>query len=170
MDPDLQEPRERLYRRNPELAKWMDQAENIVYVTLGSECQWQQWYVDAFYKGLELLNQRIKTKVIVSFKAGNHHWGVNDGDDLKWPDCDKDRYWVDSWLPQIELMAHKNVKAGVTHCGLGGSLEFINSELPCMVFPHCGDQPMNATNIINGNAGLPLIDISLSDRPAGATT
>ena len=67
-------------------------------------------------------------------------------------------------------MSHPNLKAGITHCGLGGTLEFINSEIPCMVFPHCGDQPMNATNLIERGAAIPLIDISKSQRPSGGDT
>lgn len=56
MDPDLTETRARLERADPELAAWMNEAlaagEDIVYITLGSEAHWQQWYIDAFYQGV----------------------------------------------------------------------------------------------------------------------
>jgi UDP:flavonoid glycosyltransferase YjiC (YdhE family) len=52
---------------------------------------------------------------------------------------DKNIFWWGTWLPQVEALAHPGVKAGVTHCGLGGSLEFIYSGVPALCFPHFGD-------------------------------
>ena len=57
---------------------------------------------------------------------------------------DKKYFWVSSWLPQVEILAHRAVKAGLTHCGFGGTLEFINAALPVLTLAHFGDQPMNA--------------------------
>ena len=61
---------------------------------------------------------------------------------------DTNVFWHGTWLPQVELLAHPGVKAGVTHCGLGGSLEFIYSGIPSLTFPHFGDQMDNANNMI----------------------
>ena len=53
LDPDQTVPLGRLERANKELFDWMNEAqaagEDIIYITLGSEVEWQQWYIDAFY-------------------------------------------------------------------------------------------------------------------------
>ena len=36
-----------------------------------------------------------------------------------------DKFWVRPWIPQIEVLAHPAVKAGLSHCGWGGTLEFV---------------------------------------------
>ena len=67
---------------------------------------------------------------------------------MKLPDgYDKNVFYTSDWLPQIELLAHPQLKAGVIHCGLGGCFEFMNSGVPCLLFPHFGDQGQNGRNI-----------------------
>ena len=51
-----------------------------------------------------------------------------------------DYVWGAKWLPQVELLSHPAVQAGVTHAGFGGTLEFINAGVPVLTFPHFGDQ------------------------------
>lgn len=56
MDPDLTECRARLGRKNEDLEQWMNDAmsngEDCIYISLGSECEWQPWQADAFVKGM----------------------------------------------------------------------------------------------------------------------
>lgn len=87
-----------------------------------------------------------------------------------WPEKNDQRWWVSNWTPQIELLSHENLKAGVHHCGLGGTLEFINSGVPALTMPHFGDQGMNARNIIANGAGLALFDTKIGDRDPGEGT
>ena len=66
------------------------------------------------------------------------------------------RIYSSKWLPQVELLSHPAVKAGMHHCGFGGTLEFVNAGLPCVIFPHFGDQPFNAENILQAEIGVSL--------------
>lgn len=70
---------------------------------------------------------------------------------------DSPRIYSSRWLPQVEILAHPAVKAGMHQCGFGGTLEFLNAGLPCVIFPHFGDQPYNAMNIIGAGVGISLI-------------
>ncbi|XP_051166485.1 UDP-glucosyltransferase 2-like isoform X2 [Leptopilina boulardi] len=47
------------------------------------------------------------------------------------------------WLPQIQVLKHKNVKAFVTHGGLMGTLESIYAAVPMVGFPLFNDQIQN---------------------------
>ena len=67
------------------------------------------------------------------------------------------------WLPQVEALAHPAVASGLTHCGFGGTLEFVNAALPVLCFPHFGDQATDAMNLIEARAALSLIAPSLAD-------
>ena len=82
-------------------------------------------------------------------------------------DYDRDMFWVDGWVPQIEVLAHPATKVGIMHCGLGGSFEFIQTGVLALCFPHFGDQCTNAENLLDRKAGLSLINVKDGDRQAG---
>ena len=93
------------------------------------------------YEGLK----KVNCKVIWSLRAPNklHEEG-------------NPNFWASPWLPQIECLAHPGMKAGVSHMGMGGMLEFISCGVPLITWPHAEDQPYNAKCIIDNNAGIPL--------------
>ena len=113
----------------------MEKNEDCVYISMGSECTWLEWEAKAFAEGIEKLDKLHREKnnrgvrAIVSFRTK----------EIKWPVENSERFWVSDWTPQIELLSHENLKAGIHHCGLGGTLEFINSEVPALTVPHFGD-------------------------------
>ena len=45
---------------------------------------------------------------------------------------------------------------GLTHCGFGGTLEFITSGVPVVAFPHFGDQHDNAEQLEKRKVGVIL--------------
>ena len=117
----------------------------VVYISIGSECKWKQWSIDVLYQGLKELG----CKVI---------WSLKNPDDMfKMPE-ENPNFWIRAWIPQIEVLAHPAMKAGLTHCGMGGTLEFISMGVPAVLFPHCGDQHTNAANLRNAGAAVTLHD------------
>lgn len=88
--------------------------EKILYLSLGSWTNWSEWSVKALYEGISKIP---KTRVIWSLKKEYEKFLPSD--------IDESRFWTSSWLPQVELLAHPAVKAGLSHCGFGGTLEFI---------------------------------------------
>ena len=96
--------------------------------------------MNAVYNALKRLN----CKVI---------WGMKD---LQLPE-ENSNFWVSPWLPQIECLSHPAMKAGLSHMGFGGTLEFLSCGVPCVTFPHFGDQFANARCFTDNKAGLPLV-------------
>lgn len=105
----------RLQEKDPELYQWLEAAtadnEKVVYIGLGTVARWRQWSVDVFYDGLNQLG----CKVVWSLRT------------YKAPEAaySNPKFWIKDWIPQIEVLHHPAVKAGMTHCGFGGTLEFI---------------------------------------------
>lgn len=91
-------------------------------------------------------------------------WALK-SNDVKLPDGYDTRFhWVSEWLPQAELLAHPAVKIGLTHCGFGGSTEFIMGGVAAITFPHFGDQGLNARALVEAGAGVALIPHHLGER------
>ena len=64
--------------------------QKVVFVSLGSEVTYQQWYVDAIYNGCVQLNNTVPIRVV---------WGLRTTDVSLPEGYDKQMFWVDSWVP-----------------------------------------------------------------------
>lgn len=69
---------------------------------------------------------------------------------------DDDRVIVQAWLPQVEIIAHPAIACGLTHCGFGGTTEYIMAGIPMLCYPFFGDQIMNANLLVERGAALKL--------------
>ena len=61
-----------------------------------------------------------------------------------------------SWIPQNDLLGHKNTKIFVTHCGDKGQFEALYHGVPMIGMPVFGDQPYNALRIVRKGFGIQL--------------
>lgn len=125
-----------LESKDPELFQWLEDAREknrkVVYISIGSVCIWKDWSVKAMYDGLK----KVGCKVVWSLR------------DFKIPDENDPDFWVRPWVPQIEVMAHPSLVAGLSHCGFGGCLEFIAAGVPIVALPHFADQVPNALEMV----------------------
>lgn len=51
---------------------------------------------------------------------------------------------IQSWMPQNDILGHKNTKLFITHCGLLSTQEALWYGIPVLGFPIFADQPQNA--------------------------
>jgi len=61
-----------------------------------------------------------------------------------------------SWLPQLDLLAHPNVKLFITHGGAGSIQETICYKTPIVGIPIMGDQINNLAEAITQHIGIVL--------------
>jgi UDP:flavonoid glycosyltransferase YjiC (YdhE family) len=137
------------------LFEWLQDAhakgEKVLYITIGSECYWAQWSIEAFKEGLANLRKELPIRAIWALpKLGQAGGPPITKEELP------DYIWGSAWLPQVECLNHPAVQGGVTHCGFGGTLEFISAGVPVLTFSHFGDQPANGLLMTNKEAGLML--------------
>lgn len=69
---------------------------------------------------------------------------------------------VKSWIPQNDVLAHKNTKLFISHCGLLSIQESLWYGVPVLGFPVFADQPQNALRLKNLGVGevLSIYDFS----------
>lgn len=117
----------------PELQKWLDESDQgCVYVSFGSMVRIETFpkeTLDAFYAAFKnIAPVRVLMKIA---KKGELPPGL--------PQNVKTYHW----LPQVQILKHKNVRAFVTHGGLMGTLESIYAGVPMVGLPLFGDQHKN---------------------------
>ena len=66
------------------------------------------------------------------------------------------------------MLAHPAIKAAITHCGFGGTLELISQGIPTVVWPHFGDQHINADLLKKAGAATVLYYNKRLEKPADA--
>lgn len=54
---------------------------------------------------------------------------------------------IQKWLPQSDVLAHKNVKLFITHGGMFGSQEGLSRGVPMLFIPFYGDQVQSKVSL-----------------------
>lgn len=67
-----------------------------------------------------------------------------------------DKYLFAKWLPQSDLLRHKNTRLFITHCGSNGQQEALYAGVPMIGFPLFADQPNNAARMVRRGFGIRL--------------
>jgi glucuronosyltransferase len=68
---------------------------------------------------------------------------------------------LSKWLPQQDILGHKNLRLFITHGGLGSTTESIYHGVPLLGIPIYGDQPSNLRKA--NHAGFALPPLSFND-------
>ncbi|KAB0790152.1 hypothetical protein PPYR_15524 [Photinus pyralis] len=63
---------------------------------------------------------------------------------------------INKWLPQQDLLTHRNVKVFVTQGGLQSMEEAISGGVPLVGMPFFGDQPLNCMKMVNLGIALAI--------------
>ncbi|XP_044744835.1 UDP-glucosyltransferase 2-like isoform X3 [Coccinella septempunctata] len=63
---------------------------------------------------------------------------------------------VSKWLPQNDILAHPNIKAFITHGGLGGNTESVYHGVPMIGIPLFADQKSNVENAVQAGYAIKI--------------
>ena len=118
------------------------QKSPILYVSLGSYVNWHwiPWFND-FIDALKFMDVGVIMKMSHDFKN----------------DLFNDRFYVQKWLPQNDILASGYISIFVSHCGNNGRIESILNEVPILCLPIFAEQNLNGELVSRNNFGHMLL-------------
>ncbi|XP_052892383.1 UDP-glucosyltransferase 2-like [Anopheles moucheti] len=123
-----------------ELQQILDEArDGVIVVSFGSVLK------------AATLPERKRAAMIESFQQFNERvlW--------KWEEQMENQpmnVFTQKWLPQKDVLCHKNVRLFVSHGGLLGVSEAVHCGVPVVAMPIYGDQFLNAAALVNRGVGV----------------
>lgn len=117
-------------------------SEGVVFFSMGSNIQSTTLPAtkrDALVRTFAKLNVKVLWK-----------W-----EDDNFPDK-PDNLYVRKWWPQQDILAHRNVRAFISHGGLLGSIEALYHSVPIVGIPIYGDQDMNMARAVQAGYGVKI--------------
>jgi hypothetical protein len=125
------------------LQKWIDGAvHGVIFFSFGSNAKatyLPKEKIDIFMAAFAKLKQRVIFKWEADTLPGK-----------------PDNVLTGKWLPQDDILAHKNVKIFISHCGIGSVREAKFHSVPVISIPLFTDQMSNADTIVKEGWGIRL--------------
>ena len=126
----------------------------VVFLSIGTNAEWNKELASVFADAFRA--SRDQYRVL---------WSVKDYQREKFlPASLSDNVMTVPFVEQIAVLAHRNVKAFITHCGMGSLQEAIFYQVPIIAYPVMeSDQPTNAAFAVHkikiGHSFDPLKDV-----------
>lgn len=129
-----------------EIQTFLDEAEHgVIYFSLGTILKSSEMPADKlneFIQTFRMLRQRVVWKYEIESAADIRDIPPN--------------VMIRKWLPQSDILAHKNVLLFITHGGMFGNFEAISRGIPLLVIPFFADQHRNAFRVVKMGYGKSL--------------
>ncbi|XP_011297292.1 UDP-glucuronosyltransferase 1-9 [Fopius arisanus] len=136
----------------PELEKWLDAStEGCVYFTFGSMIRIETLPPEKLKILYETFEKIAPVRVLMKI-----------ADPKILPKGLPKNVMTSSWMPQVAVLKHKNVRAFITHGGLLGTQEALAHKVPMIGIPLFGDQHTNIRTYQNKNIAIALSIDTLS--------
>ncbi|XP_062548618.1 UDP-glucosyltransferase 2-like [Armigeres subalbatus] len=126
-----------------DLQRYLDEAsDGVIYFCMGSNI-----------KSTHLPEEKRNIFLKVFAKLKQHVlWKFEDETMLNQPS----NLMIKAWMPQNDILAHRNVKLFITHGGLLGTTEALYHGKPMVGIPIFGDQPTNIEKAVRGGYAVLL--------------
>ncbi|PON45254.1 UDP-glucuronosyl/UDP-glucosyltransferase [Parasponia andersonii] len=147
----------------PECLRWLDEQPkaSVIFVSFGSGGTLSQEQFTELASGLELSGQRFLWVIRTpNDKTSDGAFFTLKGNKSPFdylPEGFLERtkdlgLVVDSWAPQVRVLAHDSTGGFLTHCGWNSTLESVVYGVPLVTWPLYAEQKMNA--VLVGDEGL----------------
>lgn len=87
---------------------------------------------------------------------------------MKWEsdtlDRKSDNVLIGKWLPQDDILAHKNIKLFISHCGLGSIVEAKYHGVPIVGIAVFGDQIANIDSAVDEGWGVKVDFTTITEK------
>ena len=128
--------------------------DNILYVSLGTKYELTEYTCTILVALLKSMVADLKIRVL---------WSLREPQQKKLKEIlpaelQGRTIRIEKFTPQPEVLAHKNVKVFLSHCGWGGVTDATAVGVPILGFPGMQDQFTNARMVEEAGAGILLAD------------
>ncbi|KAL7044777.1 hypothetical protein ACKWTF_002044 [Chironomus riparius] len=122
-----------------DIQKFLDDAnDGVILVSFGTFLQSSKMPPEKYQAMIDAFSS-LKQRIIWKWE-----------DDKKFPP----NIYTSKWLPQAEILAHKNVKLMIGHGGIFGAQEAVYYGKPMIIYPFYGDQHLNGFKIEQSGIGI----------------
>mmetsp|Transcript_8404 Transcript_8404/g.16321 ORF Transcript_8404/g.16321 Transcript_8404/m.16321 type:complete len:594 (-) Transcript_8404:44-1825(-) len=135
---------------DPDLLRWLDgdgHTEPVLYVSMGTKYK----LTDASAASLVTQLSSAPARVLWSLRPAEQERFAS-----LLPSQNTDRWRVEAFTPQPDVLQHPSVKAFLSHCGWGGTTDSLAAGVPVLAYPGFNDQESNAAGLVDGGAGIRL--------------
>lgn len=123
-----------------DIQEFLDGAEHgVILVAFGTFLQPSKMPAEK-YKAMTSVFAKLKQRVIWKWEDESTKFSEN--------------VMARKWLPQADILAHKNVKLLIGHGGVFGLQEAIYHAKPTIIFPFYGDQHLNGFKVERDGIGM----------------
>ncbi|XP_017015599.3 UDP-glycosyltransferase UGT5-like [Drosophila takahashii] len=134
-----------------DMQEFLDGAtEGAIFFSLGSNVQSKDMPVEMLRLFLQVFGS-LKQRVL---------WKFEDESIRQLPE----NVMVRKWLPQADILAHRNVKVFITHGGLFGTQEGVHYAVPMLGIPIYCDQHLNINKAVLGGYAISLHFQSITEE------
>lgn len=134
-----------------EIQQWLDGAtDGAIFFSLGSNAR-TTFLPKPKVAILLRIFAKLKQRVIMKWES----------DDLEGK---PKNVLIGKWLPQDDILAHKNIKLFVSHCGLGSAAESKYHGVPIVGLPIFGDQNVNVAIIVSEGWGVKVDFAAMTEK------
>eukprot|EP00435_Cladocopium_sp_Y103_P036140 s1504_g9.t1 len=141
------EKRELCTEKHADLLAFLEKARSaqkpVAYITTGSLLQLSQEQVLALYEGFAACDIWVV-------------WSLKKDKQELLPEDLPERFYVNAWIPQAELVQRPELLCVLTHCGWGGTLECMLAGKAVICYAGFGDQSENA-KLMNSRGCGPIV-------------
>ena len=106
----------------------------------------------SFGSGIKNIPMDMLVKLLNAFKGLKQKVIMRHVGDV--PDVIPDNVFIQSWMPQNDLLGHKNTRLFISHVGNNGQLEGVYHGVPMLMMPVLGDQMINAKRAYSRGYGV----------------
>ena len=131
-----------------DIMEWLNSKKerSVIYISMGSNAGVTLSMAKAFIEGTRY------TEYSVMWSLNKFSFHVIDNVELE-----EQKYFVSSWIPQVNVLQHKSISMGIVHGGANGIHEALYFGVPLIVLPQFHDQFDWATEVENAGVGIKLL-------------
>eukprot|EP01083_Nonionella_stella_P020042 55599_1 len=136
------------------LWQWINSNDTpILLISMGSKVLLSTAAMDSIYTQLVIHSNTNQYRVLWALSQIVYEHLNQTNEELE-----TEYFKIEKWIPQSDILLHKNVKLFLSHAGAGGTMEGLNAKTLMILYPFGGGQSANTERLVDLECGLEIED------------